>query len=745
MRSDSRVVASPTPRRLAAREASAAQHQPLARERNGATSDRSLRMIAGVASGPGDPAASIVARYEALVRVSEALRTYHERDALFESLARELRLVVRFDLLGLALYDERTGVVEPRVLEASGEVAPLPELTSGEQLTYWVLTHRRPLVIPAIEHETRFAQEMAYLRSLPTASVCCLPLMTPLRAVGMLIAASRTPYEYSDADVGFLSLVANQVALAIDDATTYTALQASLKLERARLESLDASDALLQAIAPVLDLREVFHRVSEIAQPLIPHDMALLMVVAPDRASVVVHAVSGGAIAPSTRVDLEPWMRPWVDTPWDARIVDLHADPTTRDGLTARAGMVTALRLAIRGSSDVEAILEFSSRTPDAYDAALTAVGRRIANHVALALSHQQLAEEAERTAEARERAAVLERRVSMLAAEVDALGGHRRMVGESKPWKQALKQATQVAATDTTVLLLGESGTGKEVVARFIHRASTRSQGPFVAINCAALPEQLLESELFGHERGAFTGAISPKPGQLELAAAGVLFLDEVSEMSLAAQAKFLRVLQEREFQRLGGTRVLKSNVRVIAATNRDLAAAIARGTFREDLYYRLNVFEIPLPPLRTRPDDILPLSQAFLRDIGHSFGRPPAGISSEARRQLVEYRWPGNVRQLRNALERAAILCEGGLITGEHLSLPAHSSPSPPAFAATESSSPAWRNDPAAASDLTALERSAIETALRDARFNKSKAARVLGLTRTQLYVRLRKHGLE
>ena len=197
--------------------------------------------------------------------------------------------------------------------------------------------------------------------------------------------------------------------------------------------------------------------------------------------------------------------------------------------------------------------------------------------------------------------------------------------------------KATQVAPTDTTVLITGESGTGKEVVARFIHAASARRNRPFVALNCAALPEQLLESELFGYERGAFTSAQQAKPGQVELASGGVLFLDEVSEMSLSAQAKFLRFLQEREFQRLGGTRLIKANIRVIAATNRDLRKAVERGDFREDLFYRLAVFDIQIPPLRDRPSDIVPLSESFLQEIGRSFGRPPAGLTRDSRNALL------------------------------------------------------------------------------------------------------------
>jgi transcriptional regulator with PAS, ATPase and Fis domain len=305
----------------------------------------------------------------------------------------------------------------------------------------------------------------------------------------------------------------------------------------------------------------------------------------------------------------------------------------------------------------------------------------------------------------------------------------HAGVVGESTEWRDVLKKATQVAVTETTVLLTGESGTGKEVVARFIHRASGRKNGPFVALNCAALPEQLLESELFGYERGAFTGAQQSKPGHIELAARGVVFLDEVSEMSLCAQAKVLRVLQEREFRRLGGTRIVKAHIRVIAATNRDLRTAVDRGDFREDLYYRLQVFDICIPPLRQRPADIVPLCEVFLQEIGKSFGRPPGGLTKDAREALLSHDWPGNVRELRNALERAAILAEGGLIHPQHLSLRSLSKAS----------------GDQTTTHLGTVERETIERVLRETRWNKSSAAQRLGLSRTQLYGRLRKYGLE
>src|SRR5580693_265331 len=225
---------------------------------------------------------------------------------------------------------------------------------------------------------------------------------------------------------------------------------------------------------------------------------------------------------------------------------------------------------------------------------------------------------------------------VRNLTENREGQSGPLRVVGQSPEWRQVLRKATLVARADTTVFLQGESGTGKEVLARFIHHASPRRHGPFVAINCAALPEQLFESELFGYERGAFTGAQQAKAGHIELASAGVLFLDEVSEISPMAQAKLLRVLQERGFRRLGGTRLIKANVRVIASSNRDLRRAVADGSFREDLFYRLQVFDIRIPPLRERRGDIPLLTDAFLREFERSSGCRSAGVTPDARAAL-------------------------------------------------------------------------------------------------------------
>ena len=310
--------------------------------------------------------------------------------------------------------------------------------------------------------------------------------------------------------------------------------------------------------------------------------------------------------------------------------------------------------------------------------------------------------------------------------SSIDDGGGVEQMLGTSAGWREVLNRATRVAATEATTCLEGESGTGKEVVARFIHSRSPRRGGPFVAINCAALPEQLLESELFGFERGAFTGAQQAKPGQIELASGGVLFLDEVTEMTPAAQAKFLRVLQEREFVRLGGTRAVKANVRVVAATNRDLAEAVARRQFRTDLYYRLNVFDIHIPPLRERREDIPALAAGFVREFGHTAGRV-IEITPDAMDALVRHDWRGNVRELRNVIERATIVCDSGAIRVGDLSLLRTSS------SAVDST------------DLEVIERRTIDRVLGETHGNKVQAARRLGISRMQLYIRLRKYGLE
>jgi DNA-binding NtrC family response regulator len=325
-----------------------------------------------------------------------------------------------------------------------------------------------------------------------------------------------------------------------------------------------------------------------------------------------------------------------------------------------------------------------------------------------------------------------LENQVNFLRQELGQKYG--KLIGQSDSMKEVILLIRQVAKTGTTVLITGESGTGKEVAAMEIHKASNRSDKPFVAVNCAALPEQLLESELFGHERGAFTGATSKKKGRFEIADKGTILLDEIGEMPISMQVKLLRVLQERCFERVGGTRTIHSDVRVIATTNRELTSAISDGTFREDLYYRLNVMHITMPPLRTRKEDIPLLVNHFLEKFDPSKTKK---ISSEAMKTLSQYNWPGNIRELQNAIERALIVCQGSEIQSIHF-------PSELTSCIKESSTPDINLFDSGFS-LGELEKHLIIKALEKHNYNQTKVAKYLGITRPTLLYRLQKYGIK
>lgn len=544
----------------------------------------------------------------------------------------------------------------------------------------------------------------------------------------------QIPVRVTNGLTGFLTLLSREPGVYGEDALLKSKALADYVCEALSQEDLVERlfDDLLETLSGVLDIREVFPRVSVVIANAIPHDRLTLTFI--DENDRLAFVASSNEDQPSVEglllkvSDLDQAVANGYKLIGDLeREISSFVDPADfRNGLL-KAGYRSFLVPHI--STQFHALgLGFWSKRPDAFNVWDLPLARRLAEFVGMVLSHQQLSEAARITTEERAKAERLERRVEALTDELNSKTGYNRLVGQSAAWKGVLKRATQVAGTETTVLLIGDSGTGKEVIARFIHRASTRKDGPLVALNCAALPEQLLESELFGYERGAFTSAHQAKRGQVELAAGGVLFLDEVIEMSRSAQAKLLRLLQEREFQRLGGTRIQKADIRVIAATNGDLKKAVANGTFREDLYYRLSVFDIQLPRLRDRTDDILLFAEAFLGDFAKSFARPPAGLTRRAKDALLTYKWPGNVRELRNVLERAAILSDGGLIDLDHLSLET-TFEEPPTIAPT---------------DLSVVEQETIQRVMRESKGNKSKAAKLLGLTRMQLYGRLEKYGI-
>ncbi|MGE5344701.1 MAG: sigma 54-interacting transcriptional regulator [Acidithiobacillales bacterium] len=674
----------------------------------------------------------------ALSAIARTVAESLELPEIFARVAEAARPVVPFETMGVSVVHDPTTPfenLEDVIFSAFAVVGKATPEEIGE--------YRRSDVSPGLRLKevgkvSRYADVSSHLDpsflldrrilSLECRSLmaCLLPAARPL---GSIWFASSQAGVFGSEDEAAVLAIADLVAVALQHDRLFRA-------ERERRRRSEALEALVPALSKALDIRKVFDQLSVAVGGILPHDRMALGLFSEDRKSIRIHAYTGERVPnlPETIcIDGDPH----ADADWSFFLVrDLRQEPQCCGGKfddMKERGMRSLLRVPVRLEGEIVGGLNFLSQTVGQYREEDADIARRIADQVALVLSHEKLAEEARVAIVAREHAARLEGRVAALMEQLASyVGGPWKVIGNSKGWRDVLDLVSKVAPTETTVLLTGESGTGKEVVARAIHAASPRAERPFLAINCAALPEQLLESELFGYERGAFTGAQQGRAGKIEQAAEGVLFLDEVAEMSSAVQAKFLRVLQEREFQRLGGTHVLKADVRIIAATNRDLSQALARGQFREDLYYRLGVFEIALPPLRERREDILPLAESFLEEIRATLNKPCAGISKQARDLLLSYSWPGNVRELRSAIERAIILCDGGLITAEHLPTPRVGKEDGAGAALSPGQS------------LGHVEKNLVENALREARNNKTVAARLLGITRSQLYSRLGKYGL-
>ncbi|HUK34291.1 MAG TPA: sigma 54-interacting transcriptional regulator, partial [Vicinamibacterales bacterium] len=453
---------------------------------------------------------------------------------IFQHVSAAASRIVPHDEANFALVTE-----DPSILRVYASTGGAEERCIGrDKLAPFVPDITQPVI----------ANHLPSLQCKGFESVVSAPVKVNGDVAGVFLLLSRRSQAYSENCLRETERLARYLSLAL--AHQRLAEQArDAAVAREREEAIESSAALLRTIGDVLDIRSVFPRISEIAQKMLPHD-AMAMVFFEDDGRVVLQAASAddfpALLQHRAQLPLPPFKIIGDLAPGDMAVVE-GEDPAARM-IAAGYRSFVAVQTQAR---DQRMSVAFASKTPHQFSESDVPLVRRIADYIALAVSHEQLADAAKQVAEAHARADRLEARVQMLSDELDSKT-HARVVGESAAWRDVLKKAAQVASTDTTVLLTGESGTGKEVVARFIHRASNRKAGPFVALNCAALPEQLLESELFGYERGAFTSAQQSKPGQIELAAGGVLFLDEVSEMSPSAQAKFLRVLQEREFQRL-------------------------------------------------------------------------------------------------------------------------------------------------------------------------------------------------
>jgi two-component system response regulator HydG len=568
-------------------------------------------------------------------------------------------------------------------------------------------------------------------------------LLLPLRGGGRIFGAigfsNTAPRAFTDEHERLALDLAQLVAPSLQNAI-------AAQQERRRAERAAVLRRITRELGASLDVRGVFERLAAALRPILDFDVMGIGVQAPNGRDVDVFSEVNPLRDATSSLRKSPDDFSLAPRILRGESVLVGHAPSVLDPKFALDrevlgnGIHSMLDVPLFFGEQVGGLFYVADRRAYWYERADLELVEEIAAHVVVAVQHQRLAED-------RQKLARVERRVRVLEDELGGRRGFDRIVGGSTALKDVLKRAHKVAATDTTVLITGESGTGKELFARAIHVASARADGPFVAFNCAALPETLLESDLFGHEKGAFTGADRQKAGRFELAAGGSLFLDEVGELAPATQAKFLRVLQERAFERVGGTQTIAADVRLIAATNRDLAAEVARGRFREDLFYRLDVFTLRLPPLRERDDDVAILADHFARELGARMGRSGVTIGDDARAALRAHPWRGNIRELQNAIERALIVSDGEPISAAQLGLDAsraapaaqtsHSVAVPAVAVPTSDRAPQG-------STLPDWERHLVVDALAKARGNKSKAAALLGVTRSQLYTRMKRFGL-
>jgi formate hydrogenlyase transcriptional activator len=674
-----------------------------------------------------------VERYRALLRVSESIAAHRDLPELFRSLAALLHRLVTFDFICLTLPDPARGVVRLHVLEGSIPTRFQPgfEIPMEKDIRQLVWENQQPLVISNLEYESRFPVIDRLLREDGVRSLCVLPLTTAQRRVGAMALGSVEASAYDDADLEFLQQVAAQVAVAVDNALNFQnaqVYQQELARERDRLRLLlEVNNALVST----LDLRQLLSAISACLRRVMNHEYASLALYDPAAQQLRLQALDfpkgKGFLQEEMIIPLEATppgeviatRKPLIISSAD---IDRFQPDISRlfiaEGL--RSGCIVPLITANR----ILGTLSLASLRPSAFTQEDFDLLVRVANQVAIAienaLAYREIAELKNKLADEK----------LYLEEEIRTEYTFEEIVGESPALKRVLSQVETVAGTDSTVLILGETGTGKEVIARAIHDLSLRRERTFVKVNCAAIPTGLLESELFGHEKGAFTGAIAQKVGRFELAHRGTLFLDEVGDIPLELQPKLLRVLQEKEFERLGSTRTLHVDVRVVAATNRDLPQMVEGRLFRSDLYYRLNVFPIVVPPLRERAGDIPLLVRYFAQKHARRMDRRIETIPAEEMEALTRYHWPGNVRELENLIERAVILSRG----------PALHVPLPEDRLSGDGSS-------ASPGTLEAAEREHILRSLRDTNWviaGPHGAAARLGMKRTTLQSRMAKLGI-
>jgi formate hydrogenlyase transcriptional activator len=678
-------------------------------------------------------ATSPEAQHQALLEVAEAISQHRDLGELFHELAARLHGVVEFDYLSLTVHDASRNVMRLHILETEEPrtISPGAEFPVGETPSGWVWETQQPFILDDTEQESRFPALLQILRENGVKSACSVPLTTAQRRLGVLSFGRGTPHHYGDGEIAFIQQVARQVAVAVDNALNLERAQAyqrQLAQERDRLRVLLEVN---NAVVSKLDLRALLNAISASLRRVIHHEYASLALYEEDKNMMRVLALDfpqgKGLIHEEMLVPLDGSIagsafrsrRPVV---LDHAAMEGFDSPTSR--LMRDEGVRSVVSMPLITHDRALGTLSLASLRDAAFQQGdvdlLVQVAGQVAIAVENALAFHEIAELRNKLAQEK----------LYLEDEIRSEMNFEEIVGESPLLRAVLKQVETVAPTDSAVLIQGETGTGKELIARAIHNLSPRREHTFVKVNCAAIPAGLLESELFGHERGAFTGAITQRIGRFELAHRGTIFLDEVGDIPLELQPKLLRVLQEQEFERLGSARTIRVDVRLVAATNRDLEEMVAARTFRSDLYYRLRVFPLVMPPLRERQEDIPMLVRYFVQKYARRMNRAVETIPSETLDLLVRYSWPGNIREMENLIERAVIVSPGSVLRVplSDLKLP---------------------TEPAAGSLLTleAAEREHILKALEATNWvlaGPRGAATMLGMKRTTLQSRMQKLGL-
>ena len=589
---------------------------------------------------------SLGPQFESLIRLAEAIRCHPDQKDLFQLLADELREVVPFD--AICQIDHAGNKINWHFSESyDAKRSGISDIPKEETVGWWVNRTQEALVLRSDDRETRFRTTIEALHKLGLHSLCAVPLSTAHSQLGSLVFGSQFAEAYSPEEVRFLSLVAAQIALAMDDALA----QQRLKL------LLDMTNGVVSK----LDLRELLREVSASVRSLMQCDGVGVVLSDPDSGQLRVYAFDKperkGIVHEGMNISTEG-SATLVRAFQTRQVVCVAQLDGTLDPLAAAEGVKSMCHLPLIGRDRVLGVLSLARDRDGAFgeeDAGfLGQVASQITLAVENAIAYGEIASLKDKLAQ----------EVVYLQDEIRTELKFEEIVGNSDVLRRVLAELETVAPTDSTVLIYGETGTGKELIARAIHNLSSRNSNAFVKLNCAAIPTGLLESELFGHEKGAFTGAIAQRVGRFELANRGTVFLDEVGEIPLELQPKLLRVLQEREFERLGSTRTLRTDARLIAATNRDLTAMVEEQKFRSDLYYRLNVFPVRVPPLRERREDIPLLVRHFAQQFSRRMNRSIETIPSETMTALVRYDWPGNIRELQNVIERAVIVSNGPVL---------------------------------------------------------------------------------